>query len=345
MAKSTYSEVTIKVDLILRCKIFGKLMNKFVVLTGHRKSGTTLLHRLFDGCKEMALYPVDLSVLYAYFPCMSQSEKSSDVLRQRLLHVVRKSIGELGDGISNEDALTYFRKLDEAIDDKDLLKKDIVIKNMLEIWRILLGMSSGSLYAFKETSQSFYIEKYMQWFDEIKMVSVVRDPRDNYAAIKDGVRGYYSKFGESELISFSSFVNRARFDLQSAMINQANHPENFMAIKFEDLVADTENIMRDVSDFIGISFTDDMLTPTSLGLSYDGNCHDGHKIVGVSSENVGRWIDRINEDEAKIIEYLMSDLMAVWGYESHYGSASSQLAFTKFYEQYNCEYFFNDSFN
>ena len=64
-----------------------------IILTGHRKSGTSLFHRLFDGLDGINLYPTDLSMLYAYFPCFTGRKDITDAeLRARLLHVLDQSI-------------------------------------------------------------------------------------------------------------------------------------------------------------------------------------------------------------------------------------------------------------
>ena len=41
---------------------------KTLFLTGHRKSGTTLLGNLFDNNEFACVYPTDFSLMYAYFP-------------------------------------------------------------------------------------------------------------------------------------------------------------------------------------------------------------------------------------------------------------------------------------
>ena len=41
---------------------------KVIFLTGHRKSGTTLLSNLLDDVDGLCVYPTDLALLYAYFP-------------------------------------------------------------------------------------------------------------------------------------------------------------------------------------------------------------------------------------------------------------------------------------
>jgi hypothetical protein len=61
-----------------------------VILTGHRKSGTSLLYRLFDSVNS---HPTDLTVLYAYFSCFtSKKGVSNKELKERLVHVVKSSL-------------------------------------------------------------------------------------------------------------------------------------------------------------------------------------------------------------------------------------------------------------
>ena len=41
---------------------------KVLFITGHRKSGTSMLNNLFDGHEDFLVYPNDITILYAYFP-------------------------------------------------------------------------------------------------------------------------------------------------------------------------------------------------------------------------------------------------------------------------------------
>ena len=50
------------------------------ILSGHRKSGTSLFRRLFDNIDEINLYPVDLTVLYSYFPYYSELYKNDKII-------------------------------------------------------------------------------------------------------------------------------------------------------------------------------------------------------------------------------------------------------------------------
>ena len=67
---------------------------KYIILTGHRKSGTTLLHRIFDNHPGLNIYLVDISfLLYAFYPCWT-SKKLNKELKDRFSLVIQKSTSE-----------------------------------------------------------------------------------------------------------------------------------------------------------------------------------------------------------------------------------------------------------
>ena len=72
--------------------------------------------------------------------------------------------------------------------------------------------------------------------------------------------------------------------------------------------------------------------------------HYQKKIEGISSENVGRWTERISECEVGVIEFWLQDVMKIFDYELSMTSDKASL-FSEFYKWYNCRYFYRDSFN
>jgi hypothetical protein len=134
-------------------------------------------------------------------------------------------------------------------------------------------------------------------------------------------------------------------DLIAAKINTQKYPNSFLAIRFEDLVNNTKDIMSEVANFLNIEFDNTLLNPMVGNDKYKGNNYDGNIFSGISDKNIGNWKNRISSRDAKIIEYWMSDIMKYWKYESEYDITSSQIEFSKFYEIYNCKYFYHDSFS
>ena len=318
-----------------------------IVLTGHRKSGTSLLHRLFDGHSSLNIYPVDISVLYAYFPCFTNNSKLTNKdLTERLLHVLCSTLKKYNynnkAGITKLNLLfNYFKKEIQYI---DIRRRKDVINAIASAWSLYSEKNVlDQPFLFKETTQAIFLDYFLEEYPDLKMISLIRDPRDNYAAIKSGVNKYYSNLGEDDKMSLSSILNRVRTDLKAANINQKKHKKSFIAIRFEDLVLQTEKTLKKLTNFLEIDFNEFMLKPSIMGKPYHGNSHEGKIFDGISRENVNNWKSRISAEEAKIIEYSLEDQMIEWGYELQYSQLASQRAYAKFYEWNNCKYFYHDS--
>ncbi len=316
---------------------------KLIFLTGHRKSGTTLLHKLFDGHPGICVYPVDLGILYAYFPAFTSDPDIDDpALLQRLVEVVRHGFAREDAGIDDHGFVEVFK---EQLAGKDLRSKSAVLTALLGSWQEFTGADPSLPILVKETSQAIYFDEFLAAFPEMRMVNLLRDPRDNFSAIKAGVQQYYSKLGEGDFEALASLINRARMDFRAGAVNAAENPDAFCNLRFEDLVADPETAMKNLAEFLDVSFDQTLLTPTMLGKGFAGNSYDGLKFAGVSTQNIGRWRDRISTKEAMIIEYWMDDEMKSAGYESAFPVKDCQKAFGEFYAWYNSNYFFKDAFS
>lgn len=321
------------------------IYSQLIILTGHRKSGTSMFHRLFDNHPDLYIYPVDISVLYAYFPFFTNKYKANPrELRSRLKKVINKSLEFLNDA-NNFSVEGFADSVCKELTDEELCSKEKVISSIAQNWvKLYYRSDKAKPFLFKETSQSIFLNEFLRFEVPIKMISLVRDPRDNYAAIKAGVNKYYSKMGENELESLASLINRSRLDLLSAKINMDKFPNDFLAVSFEDLVSDTTKNIKNICDFLGIEYSRTLEVPTSFGRKYEGNNFDGKKLNTVSSVNVNKWESRITEQEAKIIEYWLQDVMLEWGYKPKYSVLESGKLFADFYNWYNTKYFYKDSF-
>jgi hypothetical protein len=324
-------------------------MAHYVFLTGHRKAGTTLLMSLFDGHKSATSYPSDISLFYAYFPGFTGDPKLSDAqLKDRLSLVLRKSL----EGVKTAEGAQDFIDAQKLVDlfwkhfgTGDLRSRPHVLDTLGRAWCEYAGRSfEDSAVVFKETSQSIFFGELLAAFPEIRMIHLMRDPRDNYAALKAGVSSYYAKLGENELATLASLINRARMDMIAARVNRERHPNRFAVVRFEDLVADPKPEMERLCKFLGWEFDEAMLAPTVMGRPQSGNSHEGKAFTAIDRSNAGAWSKRISPEEAKVIEYWCSNEMRDWGYEPAFPETERQQAFADFYGWYNTRYFFSDSF-
>ncbi len=322
---------------------------KYIILTGHRKSGTTLLHRLFDNHPGLNIYPVDISLLYAYYPCWTNKKLSAGQLKDRFSLVVKKSTSEfvgqkiLKDG-SKFDSNVFLEIIWKNYNPSDLIQPHLIIDAISNSYCEYLRLDKSLPFLFKETSQIINLKRILEKNTDVKMLQIIRDPRDNYSAIKDGVSNYYKDMGEDEMKSLASVLNRAKLDLELARKELQSKSNNFYTTHFEHLTADPEKTLRKIANDLQIDWHNNLTSPTFLGGKFTGNNHAGDKFQGITSSNVGRWKERISKNEACIIEGWLADIMTYWGYQLEYSHDDHVNALSDFYAWYNCKYFFSDSF-
>ncbi len=310
-------------------------------LCGHRKAGTTLFLSLFDGHPSLSVYPTDVTVLYAYFPKFVQSCGADPARRARLERLLASELRRLAP--DHETEIERFSAgFDAAVAGRALDDMAAVLEAVVAGTTAMRG--AGRWSVLKETSIEIYAAELLSWFPQARFIQLLRDPRDNYAALKAG-RERYAGFGESEGMTLSSLVNRAGIGLRLATLNaQRFGADRYRVLRFEDLVANPRAEMEGLCRFLDIPFDPILLRPTLLGVPTRGNSYDGFDFSQVSTRNVGRWPERIAPFEAQVIEFHLGDLMNGHGYPTTFAAADQADAAAEFYKWENYKYHYRDSF-
>ena len=324
-----------------------QIYEPLILLTGHRKSGTTMFHHLFDGHRELCCYPVDLAVLYAYFPHFISEQHSERELRTRLEKIVCDPL-ELrvaNHGIENMDMKTFKTDFFARLEGRNIRDPRYVIQAMTNAWRSLVKQNDRLWTVVKETSADIYAAELLKWFPKMRIIHLVRDPRDNYAALKAGVQKYYSQLGEGVKETLASLLHRALVDMRMALLNKSRFgADRYLVLRFEDVAQSTENSMKTAASFIGVKFDPCLLRPTVLGRSTVGNNFEQEQMRSVSTKNINRWRERITPEEAQVIEFHFSGIMEEFGYQTEYSPEQRADAQAEFYKWSNYRYFYKDFF-
>lgn len=294
-----------------------------VFLGGHRKSGTTLLLSLLDNNPELVTYPSDSGFFYLYYPLYDTPDKSqaekTDRMVDRVLGIVKQdSIEFLSENIRKKLNFNFEKFQTQFLTDIKSTKyfpKDMLcclIQAFKKVWKSEMEPKG---WVEKTTSTEIYATDVFKWFPNAKFIHVVRDPRDNWASLRSGWSERYKDFNASILQLTQSMIDRCRLGMEISKLNSMIYGEDrYLIIKYEDLVSKPDEIMKQIADFIGIDFSDDLLKPTFLGTAWKGNNFEGIKFTGVSSVNKGRWKERIEIEEAALIEFYFKDIMDFYGY-------------------------------
>ena len=315
-----------------------------VFVCGHRKSGTTLFANLLDGHPQLAVYPFDLTLLYAYFPEYLRAHVAPAERRARLQRIL---FGELARRMPAQalDVAAMSARFFAGLPDEALADPATLIAWLMAVFQAVAARADAKWGVFKETSIEIYAAEILGWFSDARFIHVLRDPRDNFAALAAGVGKHYSRLGEDHNRTLASLLNRVRIGFQMARQNRASYGEGrYHLVRFEDLTAAPEPTMRGVAAFLGIDFDPCLLKPTVLGHPAGGNAFDGVASFEVSARNVGRWRERISAENAQVIEFHLGDEMKAFGYAPAFAPAAQARAAAEFYKWQNYAYFDGDRF-
>ena len=311
---------------------------------GHRKSGTTLLVNLLDGHPDLGVYPFDLKVLYAMYPRFCRVGGSPDEARARLERVFFAELDHRLRADGCEGALDVAR-LRERVTGLLPFNEVLQIENVLSaLAAALTEQLPGSPLVLKETSVEIYAPWLLPKFPGARMLQVLRDPRDNFAALASGVGSYYGTLGQGRGETLMSLVFRGGTGFRAAVENKRDFPERFRVVRFEELTTQTQSSLEETLGWLGRAWDNRCIAPTVFGAPTAGNSLDGAQFDGVSIANVGRWRERISEDEARVIEHFLGDSMEELGYPRVFHPSDARVAAAEFYAWANDRFFFADPF-
>ncbi len=249
-------------------------------LWGIQKSGSTLLRGLFDGHPSLVVYATELHI--KYFLGRKSREGEAELRGRYLREEWRgeaqgklKVLSEAG-GRGSEpllekwgpdvfDAAGYARDLAAALrapigHPKELLTRDIVAfyRNMRRPPADPVG------WVFKMVGGSpAVVEAFLSSFPEGRLIYIARDPRAvANSRLKDWARKG-RQWEEAALLAF--LVGYRHQEDFVAGLRRRTPADRLMVVRYEDLVRDTETVMRRACDFVGVPFDPIVLEPTALG--------------------------------------------------------------------------------
>jgi hypothetical protein len=157
--------------------------------------------------------------------------------------------------------------------------------------------------------QTGFVERFadelMRAYVAARVVHMVRDPRDRYAAIL--ARGYRHPFPRWR--ATSNWLASARL----AVRNRRRYPNAYMVVRYESLVARPEATMRDVCAFLEEEFEPEMLAmPGARRYDADrGRSVDGSPIC---RDHVGCYRGALSARDVAFIERTAQRSMREFGY-------------------------------
>ena len=258
-----------------------------IFIVGNSRSGTTLLGRIlglndavftfhelhfFEQLwsakdKNKLISPDEAIILYAKLLKNQRSGYLSGGGYTEYLPYARKALGKVKPPLTKHGTFELFLK-DEARLNNKILPCEQTPRNVL------------------------FIKELLELYPEVKIITMVRDPRDILLSQKGkwkrrflGAKNIPLSESIRSWVNYHPITISKLWKINSSLIRQYNKHPSVLLVRFEDLIANPEMMIKNICTFLNISYCESMLSVPTIGSS---NAIDG-KNLGVNNNNAGNW--------------------------------------------------------
>jgi len=181
-------------------------------------------------------------------------------------------------------------------------------RRLLSDWLELCGERAGAdIVGEKSPAHTEYVGELAEMYPDARFVQIVRDPRD----VALSHREVWKRPPLQAAL-------RWRFDQQSLRRHRDDSRQTrFRAVRYEDLVADSEPTIRELAEFLGLTFVPDMADPSKrreTGFA----AHETHKLQTLerlTTSRIGRYRGKLSHADLQIVQAVCGGEMRALGYE------------------------------
>lgn len=276
-------------------------MNKIFV-GGCQRSGTTMLASMLGGNNQVLVVPEAqfIASVYRY----SKSKKSSIF---DLFNMIKKDKYYLAFwGFTDFDELHIESKISEDTTYSEL------IEYIIEQYSKKVSKLNYSSWVTHDPKNIINSKDLLEIFPDAMFLHIIRDGRAVALSLKKVDFNVFNTYFSAEVWSKQvSEALAAQYILKDKGV--------FMNLKYENLIENAEQQMRQVCQFLGIEYDDKMIRGGSY-ISPKPN-KNIHKLVGEKpmTDRINMWKHKLTKKEIAIFESSAGHLMELLGYNLVYG--------------------------
>ncbi len=284
-----------------------------VFITGHPKSGTSLLQSMFDGSSNIYVLPeetnffkfIDKYISFLNSKQISRAEKVNLLFERLISNSAYRNfvVGKNDNWVGGSFDYTMY-DLDGFI---LTLKKELKLLNkfcsrsvldtivIVTMQFINRGDYHPNCWVEKSPGHENYINRIFSEYPDAKIINLIRDPRDIWVS-------YKKKRKELSLFRFCYNWQRS---VNNARIAQEKFRYNVLSLNYEKLVTSTEVSLQNIANFIQVEYDSNYMKPTKAGNIWTGNSMWGDKFTDISTKPIGRYKNHNNQKEIRLIESIL----------------------------------------
>ncbi len=291
-----------------------KSNNAPIFIIGNPRSGTTLLRVILNTHKELSL-PHEFQIVDILFTIFKDSNFNAPGVLDKFLDYIYSTERLRRLNVPRET-------FENVLSCQDLLDKATIVHSYFESYLKSRNEPRGTRWGDKTIGTIAYIDEILEMFPNAKFIHIIRDVRDVVCSMKERV--YKFKFPKSKLHYTHNVIGGAYVWKQSEAFIQRNsnlNNSNYIKVSYSSLIAETEEVLRDVTQFLDIPFDKNMLE------YYRHNSENGsipEKSIKGWHENtfkppqqnkIARYKLELNDIEIKTINFLAAKELKDNGFE------------------------------
>jgi len=296
-------------------------------MSGPKRSGTTLLNRLFDGHPEI----IDMND-EAYF-WEHVYDYAALGCRDLFIDVFRSfPPANIREGFIDRDILPHldgvYRQVTAgvAMEREIGLDSDVFLSGLAglrecatvaQIWDCLVAAYAAAISSDRSSRKGVFIKaadygkSILAARSEVASFSGLTIIRNPFYAI-DSLKKYRSARGVKLLHPFNFGETIRDYCFWWSHV-EALRTNGSLLICYEDLISDPERVMREVAAHVGISYVPELIRPSLFGEPWEG-LSSFKKTEGIDRSALDRPLKMLSAEEIALIKRYLSPVLEFFGY-------------------------------
>ncbi len=278
-----------------------KFPYKLFFIVGRGRSGTTLLQFLLNAHPKLSVAPEALFIMNLY----KENAHVKEWNREKLL--------------SFYDDLWFEERLNDWHLQKENLRYDLLAcrrevsfadlcKIVYANYATLQEKEDVSIFGDKNPHHCLFLKELISVFPDSKFIHFVRDYRDtilSYQKVKFDVHGT------------SALAYRWKKYNQEILKYSQRYPDQFILLRYEDLLAEPEHHLERICLFLGVDFTPGMLE-FYRGVGNIDHLGGWHKNISrpLDKSRAYLWKSKMKKTHILKADYVCRDIFSSFGYEN-----------------------------
>jgi hypothetical protein len=275
---------------------------KHIVIGGMQRSGTSLLRAVVGSHTKTSIYQMELP-FWTHWSLVHNGkdlsfDKAALILDEILGHF---TVTDIAVKFSRELLLKELKALGSKIQVAQIYQV------FLEYYRYL---HQSEFVGLKTPRNELHADEIFKAFPNTKFLHIIRNPLDQAVSISNAKQ----KFWGGKQNHFQNIYDWET-SVEAAKRNKEKYGQNYMALTYEDLVTNHEQVLPEMCAFLGVDYEPEMILGKGQpGWKGSNSSVEAGPRQGLSSKAIGRYKTALTEKEQGVYHQLLGPLLARYNY-------------------------------